>query len=57
MSMKVTTAPRTWPPSTMGWLLYSTGKALPSRRQNTSVSMRQGSAARKALKMGQSSTG
>ena len=57
MSTKVITAPRTWPSSTMGWLEYSTGKAVPSRRQNTSLSMRQGRPWRKALKIGQSSTG
>jgi hypothetical protein len=54
MSMKVMTAPCTCPPSTMGWLEYSTANALPSRRQNTSVSTRHGRPLRKALKMGQS---
>ncbi|MCY1533949.1 hypothetical protein D9M68_693030 [compost metagenome] len=57
MSTKVTTAPRTRPSSTMGWLEYSTGKAVPSRRQNTSLSMRQGRPWRKALKIGHSASG
>src|SRR3989344_5677377 len=38
----------------MGWLEYSTANAEPSRRQNTSVSTRQGKPWRNALKMGQS---
>jgi hypothetical protein len=36
MSVKVTTAPMMRSPSQTGLLWYSTGKRLPSRRQNTS---------------------
>ena len=41
----------------MGWLEYSTGKDVWSRRQKTSVSTLHGTPARKALKMGHAVSG
>ena len=51
-SWNATTMPETLPSSISGLALYSTGIAVPSRRQNTSLFMRIGSQRRSACNIG-----